>query len=157
MRKKTYGYPCTSAAYSIIVNYVDLVPPITNPPPPTPPLTQLREHLSARFELVGSSCGPTSNQGGKTMLALIWDTVLVRMLASLCGDVKPLALSPSSLNKRFRGKNLLRNELPWFNSHAARSKSPRQGWTGEKSTHTKADSQGYAKNTGPHTNIIEFH
>ena len=69
--KKTYSYPCTSAAYSIIVNYVDLVPPITAPAPPPPRLTQLREHLSARFELVGSSSGPTSNQGGKIMVAVI--------------------------------------------------------------------------------------
>ena len=79
------------------------------------------------------------------------------MLPSLRGDVKPLVLSPSSLNKRFRGKNLLRNELPWFSSHTTRSKSPRQGWTGEKPTHTNSDSQGYAKNTGPPTNIIDFH
>ena len=97
--KKTYGYPCTSAAYSIIVNYIDLVLPITSPR-----LTQLREHLSSRFELVGSSSGPTSNQGGKIMLVVIWDTVSARMLPSLGGDVKPLVLSPSSLNKRFRGK-----------------------------------------------------
>ena len=97
--KKTYGYPCTSAAYSIIVNYIDLVLPIS-----APRLTQLREHLSARSELVGSSSGPTSNQGGKIMLVVIWDPVSARMLPSLGGDVKPLVLSPSSLNKRFRGK-----------------------------------------------------
>ena len=150
--KKTYGYPCTSAASSIIVSYIDLVLPIT-----APRLTQLREHLSSRFELVGSSSGPTSNQGGKIMLVVIWDTVSARMLPSLGVDVKPLVLSPSSLNKRSRGKNLLRNELPWFSSHTARSKSPRQGWTGEKPTHTNADSQGYAKNTGPPTSIIDFH
>ena len=124
--KKTYGYPCTSAAYLIIVSYIDLVLPITSPR-----LTQLREHLSSRFELVGSSSGPTSNQGGKIMLVVIGDTVSARMLPFLGGDVKPLVLSPSSLNKRFRGKNLLRNELPWFSSHTARSKSPRQGWTGK--------------------------
>ena len=64
--KKTYGYPCTSAAYSIIVSYIDLVLPITSPR-----LTQLREHLSSRFELVGSSSGPTSNQGGKILLVVI--------------------------------------------------------------------------------------
>ena len=64
--KKTYGYPCTLAAYSIIVSYVDLVPRIT-----APRLTQLGEHLSTRFELVGSSSGPTSNQGGKIILAVI--------------------------------------------------------------------------------------
>ena len=150
--KKTCGYPCTSAAYSIIVNYIDLVLPIT-----APRLTQLREHLSVRFELVSSSSSLTSNQGGKILLVVIWDTVSARMLPSLGGDVKPLVLSPSSLNKRFRGKNLRRSELPWFSSHTARSKSPRQGWTGEKSTHTNADSQGYAKNTGPPTNIIDFH
>ena len=149
---RNYGYPCTSAAYSIIVNYIDLVLPIT-----APRLTQLREHLSVRFELVSSSSSLTSNQGGKILLVVIWDTVSARMLPSLGGDVKQLVLSPSSLNKRFRGKNLLRNELPWFSSHTARSKSPRQGWTGEKSTHTNADSQGYAKNTGPPTNIIDFH
>ena len=150
--KKTYGYPCTSAAYSIIVNYIHLVLPITSPR-----LTQLREHLFSRFELVGSSSGPTSNQGGKIMLVVIWDPISARMLPSSGGDVKALVLSPSSLNKRFRAKNLLRNELPWFSSHIALSKSPRQGWTGEKSTHTNADSQGYAKNTGPPTNIIDFH
>ena len=149
---RNYGYPCTSAAYSIIVNYIDLVLPIT-----APRLTQLREHLSVRFELVSSSSSLTSNQGGKILLVVIWDTVSARMLPSLGGDVKPLVLSPSSLNKRFRGKNLRRSELPWFSSHTARSKSPRQGWTGEKPTHTNADSQGYAKNTGPPTNIIDFH
>ena len=64
--KKTNGYPCTSAAYSIIVNYIDLVLPIT-----APRLTQLREYLSVRFELVSSSSSLTSNQGGKILLVVI--------------------------------------------------------------------------------------
>ena len=57
-----------------------------------PRLTQLREHLSARFELVGSSSSPTSNQGGKIMLVVIWDTVSARMLPSLGGDVGLVSL-----------------------------------------------------------------
>ena len=49
---------------------------------------------------MGSNAGQTINQGLKTaskvMLAVIKDLVLVQMITSLVGHVKPLALCPLS-------------------------------------------------------------
>ena len=50
-------------------------------------------------EVAGSNPGRTKNQGlkitGKIMLAVCSTSALVQMIASLGGDFKPLALSPT--------------------------------------------------------------
>ena len=50
--------------------------------------------------VLGSNAGRTTNQAlkiaGKVMLAVIYDLVSVQVIASLGGEVKPLALTPPS-------------------------------------------------------------
>ena len=55
--------------------------------------------LSSRRLWVQTTAGPTTRvlkKAGKTMLVVIWDIISVQRIASLGGDVKLLALFPSS-------------------------------------------------------------
>ena len=57
--------------------------------------------------VLGSNAGRTTNQAlktaGKVMLAVIYDLVSVQVIASLGGEVKPLALTPPSFLISWKG------------------------------------------------------
>ena len=57
--------------------------------------------------VLGYNAGRTTNQAlktaGKVMLAVIYDLVSVQVIASLGGEVKPLALTPPSFLISWKG------------------------------------------------------